>query len=137
MDESDDFFAQFITLEMMNVMPAIIRNQSCSHDGCKLLLILNPIPFLILAIGGEQQHWALYVSGLAEDACIAQHLFGFVDTADIERIPFLEELVLPDFVLCQRKVIECAQKRRKLQLSYDAHQANGLAEILLCPNTEG
>ena len=49
--ECKDLFAHLIAFEVVNIMPAIIGNQLCAHDFRKLLLILNPVFFLVLAVG--------------------------------------------------------------------------------------
>ena len=100
----DNFFAYLIAFEMVNIMPAIIRNQSCSHDFCKLLLILHPISFLVLTIGRKQQSWALNIPILPYDSCVVQNFFCFVYTARIECISFLQEPVLFEFIFRQRKI---------------------------------
>ena len=54
MEEAGDLFAHIITFDMMNIVPAIISDQLCTHEVGKLLLIQYPILFLVLAVGRKQ-----------------------------------------------------------------------------------
>ena len=84
----------------MNIVPAIIRNQLCSHTRSKLVLIFYPIPFLVLAIGRKQQSRTLNISILTYNSCVIQNFGRFIYAADIECISFLQKLMLLNFILC-------------------------------------